>query len=300
MDSEQDDFIENWRELEFNNFNPATPYVLTVVLLLVSAVTIFVATSAFWHMQYGNGTQQGLLNIFLGMLLSLPLLTALWTVLGGQAWLIRVPLASSALLALLGVFLATFKFLDSSMPDEIPWMIGAIAFSVAGAVQIPLWIIRVWKGVAISRKAAASRTKMQFTIKQLLITTTIFAFVLPLLQWFATFNGLNDLVAAPISEIAGFCGIFIVVMAFLTLLSVLIVFSPKLRVWCSVILVVGLAAIPFVVVPTLFHVIGIPRSTSWVDVGVNVVAFSFSNAVTMIVVLSMYYAIGFRMSKRPA
>ena len=188
------------------------------------------------------------------------------------------------------------------MPVEVLWLFAGVTLLVTVSVQIPFWTIRAWQGVTISGQGAKSGDKMQFTIKQLLVTTTIFAFLAPLLRWFTTFEGFQDVFSIiPPNVVLGFCGIFIVVLVFLGLFSVLIVFLPKLRVWCLGILVLGIAALPFVVVPSVLFVLS-ERFTdqAWMDIAANVVAFSASNAVTMIVVLSMYYALGFRLRKRLA
>ena len=63
----------------------------------------------------------------------------------------------------------------------------------------------------------------------------------------------------------------------------------------------GIATLPLAVVPLVLYVLG-ERATDreWMGMAANVVAFSTSNAVTMIVVLSMYYALGFRLRTRLA
>ena len=62
-----------------------------------------------------------------------------------------------------------------------------------------------------------------------------------------------------------------------------------------------LTIVLFVVVPSVLFVLS-DRFTdqAWMDIAANVVAFSASNAVTMTIVLSMYYALGFRLRKRLA
>ena len=302
MSAEGNDFIEGEtsKERESNTSNPVEPYVLTIVLFVVAVAAIVAATSWLMNMPFGVGGRQVVLNIFIGMLLSLPVLVSLWTVLGRQAWLIRIPLASLALLVLFGVYPVTNICLG--IPVEVLWLFAGVTLLVTASVQIPFWTIRAWQGVTISGQGAKSGDKMQFTIKQLLVTTTIFAFLAPLLRWFTTFEGFQDVFSRiPLNVVLGFCGIFIVVLVFLALFSVLIVFLPKLRVWCLGILVLGIATLPLVVVPSVLFVLS-DRFTdqAWMDIAANVVAFSASNAVTMIVVLSMYYALGFRLRKRVA
>ena len=302
MKAEGNNFIEaeTSTNRELNASSSIGAYVLTIVLLVVAAATIVVATSWLFYLPFGNGIRQVVLNTFLGMLLSLPVLVSLWTVLGGQAWFIRIPLASLALLVLFGIYAVTNICLG--MPAEVLWLFAGVTLLVTTSVQISFWTIRVWQGVTISAQGAKSGDKMQFTIKHLLITTTIFAFLTPLLRWFTTFEGFQDVFSRiPLNVVLGFCGIFIVVLVFLALFSVLIVFLPKLRVWCLGILVLGIATLPLVVVPSVLFVLS-DRFTdqAWMDIAANVVAFSASNAVTMIVVLSMYYALGFRLRKRVA
>ena len=180
--------IRRSRRSEARTLRFLAPIALTSVLLFVAALTIFVATSLLWDMPLGTGTRQVVMNTFNGMLLSVPVLLSLWLVLGGQTWIIRIPLATFSLLALLGVYLATINFQSSSVPVEVFWISGGTALAVSVAVQIPLWIVRAWRGVSICRSGSESVQQQQFTIKQLLITTTIVAFIVPFLQWFATFE----------------------------------------------------------------------------------------------------------------
>ncbi len=237
------------------------------------------------------------------MLLSLPILVSLWVVFGAQTWIIRLPLAFAALLVLLAIYLATISSQPSSAPSEVYWLISAITLAITLGIQIPLWIVRVSKRVWISRQGSGSSVRSQFSIKHLLITTTAFALLLPLLQWFATFGSAGQMPSGMMGrEMVGFCGIFISVLAFLTLLSVLIVFSPKLRIWCWSLLMIGIFTLPVAVVPSIRFVLG-GRSystTDLIDTGLNVMTFSASSALTMIVVLFMYYAIGFRLRSSTA
>ncbi len=300
MNAEGNDIVEveTSKGHELNASSLIGAYVLTIVLLVVAAVAIVVATSVFW---FGSGGRQVVVSVFSGMLLSLPVLVSLWAVLGGQVWFVRVPLASLALLTLFGVYIGTTSCLESKIHYYFVWLFGGITLLITASVQIPLWIIRAWQGVTISRQAAKSDAKIQFTIKQLLITTTTLALVVPVLRWFAIFEGFQNALGSERNEGLGLCGIIIGMLVFLVLLSVLIVFLPKLRVWCLGILVLGIATLPLAVVPLVLYVLG-ERATDreWMGMAANVVAFSASNAVTMIVVLSMYYALGFRLRKRLA
>ena len=226
-----------------------TPLLLTTVLIFFAALAIVTATSLIWNVPK-QGTLQVVLNVFNGMLLSLPVLISVWLVLGGQTWIIRIPLAFFSLLALSGIFLGTIFSLEGSIPAEVYLIIGGVTLAVSIATQIPLWIFGLRYGALITRASSGSVVKTQFTIKQLLITTTVFAFLVPFLQWVATFEDFEN---APMFLICGFCGVFIVVLVFLMLFSVLVVFS-KHRIKSLCILVLGIAALPFVVVPSLISV----------------------------------------------
>ena len=61
-----------------------------------------------------------------------------------------------------------------------------------------------------------------------------------------------------------------------------------------------LTIVLFVVPSVLFVLSDRFTDQAWMDIAANVVAFSASNAVTMTIVLSMYYALGFRLRKRLA
>lgn len=277
------------------------PIALTGLLLIIAGVTVCVATSFFWELPGGTGTRQIALSFFNGMFLSLPILLSLWMVLGPQIWIIRLPLASGSLLALLGIYLATISIQSSNAPGEVYWIMSAIALAVVVSIQIPLWIVRFFKRVHISRRGSGSSAGSQFSIKHLLIATTVFALVLPLLQWFTTLGSARQMPGVMFREMLGFCGIFILVLAFLTLLSVLIVFAPKLRFWSLALLIIGIILLPFAVVPSISYVIG-SRFTvgDYFDMGLNVITFSAANALTMIVSMYLYYSIGFRLESSRA
>ena len=282
------------------------PIVLTAALFLFAAFTIVAATTWFWQMPW-QGTRQIALCTLLGMALSLPVLISLWIALGAQKWFIRIPLATFCLSALLGIyFLTMMAHMPQAVPPGEPFLvISGMIFFFYAAIQIPLWVVRVRYGVWLSRLEPESVAKKQFTIKQLLITTTIFAFLVPLIQWFSAFKIFENFNGPPVDMVIGFCSVIVVVLAFLTLLSVLIVFSSKLRMAGLCVLVLSLVAIPFVIVPSIDYAVGLRVSyteTYWLDLNVdkhiNVLAFALSNAVTMIVVLSMYYALGFRLRQQ--
>ena len=130
MKAEGNNFIEaeTSTNRELNASSSIGAYVLTIVLLVVAAATIVVATSWLFYLPFGNGIRQVVLNTFLGMLLSLPVLVSLWTVLGGQAWFIRIPLASLALLVLFGIYAVTNICLG--MPAEVLWLFAGVTLLV--------------------------------------------------------------------------------------------------------------------------------------------------------------------------
>lgn len=274
-----------------------TPVVLTGTLFVISSAMLVGLTSLVWELPWGSGTRQIFISICNGMLLSLPILISLWAVFGAQTWIIRLPLAFGTLVALLTIYLATISSQPGSTPPDLHWLFSVITLAVVLSIQIPLWIIRLWKQVWISRQGTDSPGRSQFSIKHLLIATTVFALLIPLLQWFATLDSTGQMPGRVYTDAIGFCSIFILVLAFLTLLSVLIVFSPKLRIWCLCLLILGIFTLPVAVVPSIRYMLGRQNyaTTDLIDTGLNVMAFSASNAITIIVVLFMYFVIGFRL-----
>ena len=95
-----------------------------------------------------------------------------------------------------------------------------------------------------------------------------------------------------------FTAIIVLVLQFLTLLSVLVVFVPRYRVWFLIILTLGIVLLPFALVPAILATSGqLFTAADQVDIGFDVIAFSISNVLTMIFVLSLYWTIGFRLQK---
>ena len=301
----ENDLVKNatWKKLEYKSEpitpGPIAPVLLTVTLFLVAALTIFVATWLLWELQWWGGPLQIVLSAAFGMLLSLPVLISIWIVLGGQTWIIRIPLASLYLVALFGTFFTALKSNDEHFPDDLFWVFGGIVLAISAAIQTPLWIVRAWRRVSISRTGSESTADKQFTIKQLLISTTIFAFLVPLLGLFGPFEFTTQ-TRVPLDEAFAFFSVVVALLLFLTLLSLLFVFSHKLRLASLCVLAVGLAAIPYGFVPLTNYMMRQQISDAdWMmALGMNAFAFASANAVMMIVVLSLYYAVGFRLRRK--
>ena len=275
------------------------PIVLTAILVFVSAVMIPAVTSWQWNMPFGLGTRQIVLNVFLGMFLALPILLSIWTTLGAQTWLVRIPSALGIIFGLLCAYLLTIKILDQNTPAEILWMFAGVALAVTVVVQIPLWILRIWLSVRITRDFDShSVADSQFSIKQLLICTTVIAVTIPFIQWLISIGDIDRSVGVPLSVVVGFCTIFILVMLLLVMLSLLIVFGGKLRGWCIGVLCLAWLVIPFAIISPLTSVMGRQfATTSKFDMGLNVATFSISHSLTVTLALALYFAIGFRMER---
>ena len=281
--------------------SPAAPIVLTGSLILISAVTIVIATLSLWNLPLGNGTLQLLLCFFLGAFLALPTLTAIWAALGSQIWIIRVPSALAAESFLLCVYLGTISVFSLGAPPEVYWLVSICAGAVTVAAHVPLWIMRIWLSVQIAGPHLKERSasESQFSIFHLLIATTVVAITIPLIQWLISLGESDGMGTIPIWSVVGFCGIFILLMGLLTTLSIAIVFaSKKIKAWCVSILCVVILVIPFAVVQNLSTVIGGIPPTERDAVRMNVASFSISHLATLILVLSLYYALGFRLRRR--
>ena len=304
MNSAADDFDETdmLTENESKRLSPAAPIALTAFLFLGAVLLITHAPLALWDRPYGSETRQVVASLFGGMLLSLPILLSLWMVLGGQVWFIRIPLAALLLAALLGMLLATINIWSNSVKADVFWSFVRITLAVSATAHIVLWTIRTRRGTFISRKSQESNKRTQLTIEHLLITTTIVGLSVPLLRWFWAFEGFNTIpgrAQIPLSSSLRFYGAFMVVFGFLTFLSVQLVFIPKLRISSLSLLALAVVTLP-VVVPAVCYLM---RHNNYsraqlIGIGINVFAFSISNAATMIVVLSMYYAVGFRLRRQ--
>ena len=151
-----------------------------------------------------------------------------------------------------------------------------------------------------SHLEARSASESQFSIFHLLIATTVIAIAISLIQCVLSLGNFNQGVGIPAWTIVGFCGIFIFVMALLTTLSMAIVFAPrKIKIWIACILCAAFALIPVAVIPNLVTVIGGPVTRDdTMFVATNIVSFSIAHSTTLILVLSLYYALGFRLRRR--
>ena len=190
MDSESndlDDLVESDSQSDPSWVPPAA---LTGFLFLAS-VLIVVATPSGWPL--GIGTRQIVLASVMGCFLALPPLISLWIVFGQQAWFIRVPLASGILTILLLILLLTPT--EKSVlfsPGEVFWSYVGVALWILVGVQVPLWFVRFGKQIRIGRQKPgySARTQLstrtQLSVKQLLLATAVFAFLLVALKWIGT------------------------------------------------------------------------------------------------------------------
>ena len=271
------------------------PIILTAILLAISIITIVIATVWLWNLPFGIGSLQIVICTGNGMLMALPVLISIWVSLGSLNWLVRIPLAFGAELVLLCAFLFTISSLSPNAPTEAYWLFSGVALAVTLAIQIPLWGLRIWMGVRITRHSKSlSTSDSQFSIKHLLISTTLVAVTIPFVEWLMSIGDFDGGTKIPFSVVVGFCTIFILIMLFLAMLSFLVVFVRKLRVWCIAFMCIAWFVIPFAILPTLSNVLGPQFAvTSQTDMGINTVAFSISHSLTLVLVMWLYLQIGF-------
>ena len=271
------------------------PIILTAILLAISIITIVIATVWLWNLPFGMGSLQIVICTGNGMLMALPVLISIWVALGSQTWLVRIPLAFGAELVLLCVFLFTIASLSPTAPTEIYWLFAGVALAVTFAIQVPLWSLRIWMGVRITRHSKSlSTSDSQFSIKHLLISTTVVAVTIPFAQWLISIGDIDGGTGIPFSVVVGFCTIFISIMLFLAMLSILVVFVRKLRAWCIGIMCIAWFVIPIAILPTLSNVLGAQfAGTNKTDMGINTVAFSVSHSLTLVLAMWLYLIIGF-------
>lgn len=286
---------------EYEGPDPLAPVFLTAGLIAIFAIGIVVGTWLMWQMPFGTSTLQVVLCSLLGMLLSLPVLFSVWAALGEQTWLLRIPIAMGCEFVLLCLYLLVIRA-QGGGPLEAYWMIFIIAVAVNIVAQIPMWVLRIWRGARLSRclDAAAAVPNSQFSIRQLLIATALVAILLTIFQWtYSKILNSGEVSSVPVFEMAGFCGIFMLDMGWLTVLSLVVVFSRKLRRWALPILGISLVGISLAAVGPIDFVLGrgLPPFVRWLF-SANILFFSSAFSATLILVLFLYHLIGYRLRFR--
>lgn len=236
------------------------------------------------------------LCFFGGVLLAQACLLAIWCGLGNQSLWIR---AFASIGILLGGTLAYMMGLnmDSTYPPpaEVWIVIFVIAACLFLSLLFPVSFIR-WKQKRILTSIATDVEALpsQFGIKHLILATTAVAIFIAVLQQYSSnmeFTG-----DAPWHEIIPFCLIFLTLATFNSLLCFIVVFSNRLRIGALVILGITLAGGPVAASYFLSLLFKTPFPNN-AEHFINGFSFAVGTTITMLLVLSHFRFLGFRLRK---
>ena len=193
-------------------------------------------------------------------------------------------------------FLGVMIKVEGDVPLEVPIVYLCILIAQALLIQIPMWIFKATTGLAIApqRIADSSASDSQFGIKHLLIATSVVAILVAAVQQLFAHGKFDGDIGW--IEILGFVVTLELFISFVTLLSVATVFSTRNRLAIGALLG-GVSLVGPFAVRKFLEVVDPSNSPSSM---VHFYGFTFALILTTVLILFVFYAIGYRLSQSRA
>lgn len=275
------------------------PFVeLAVIASLACASVIgnILITRFYWHLDISDRMEL-VLSGCIGLLIAQASLPAVWCGFG-RGWLLGRIAPVCIFLILLMSYILTIGFLDGEFPVLIAVVFVVVSLVLFGIIQIPLWFIRWRNGISLTRntRLAKRESPPQFSVRQLFIVTSVAAAITAMARMFANLFAARSVeFFQPLDEVFYFFTVFVVFVSILCLLTTAVVFSDRSRMALSVLLVfvwiAGTAAATWGI--QLGGLFVVPRDDLSKVYG-NVLMFSGTFVSAMLVVLMVFYALGYR------
>ena len=270
------------------------PSVATIAALVaMAAIGNSTATAILWDS--GN---EPWYSFAWGILIAQPCLLSIWCALVRQNLILRVSISMGILFVLYCSMMLTFQLLDvpgGSIPLELILIFLGMIVALTLLIQTPLYIVRRITGYTlfIPSNNGAQSNDVQFGIKHLLIATTVAALLIVIAQ--ATFSSQVEFQGgAPWAEIIGFIATFSVLVTLTGWLCIGAVFLSQHRVAIGALLGFVILAGPWAVHKILTRVF---RGATMSETYFNTLLFLVALVGTIVVVLTLFYAIGYRLSR---
>jgi len=238
--------------------------------------------------------------VAMGLLIAQPCLLCIWCALGGQNPILRVLISMGMLTALTLTYAKVLE--NDGAPLEVTLIICGAVGALVVVLQIPLWIFRVSTKQAIVLDLGDSQSgSNQFGIMHLLIATALVAILTAVTKAYFPTGSIID-GSAPFSWIR--LGIFLLSFAIsiglLTFLILAFVFDQKRRIVFLCFLFLFLLAAPLgcIMAMDAFPTFRRGFRSVWTfEIVANVSTIVWANALGVAAVLTVFYAIGFRLRK---
>jgi len=243
--------------------------------------------------------------VAMGMLGAIPCLLSTWCALDELAAILRIPLSMGMLTILTLLYT---KLLIGTRPalDETLVLTG-IVLVTSLVIQIPLWSLRLWTRhvIALPEPKSSEAGPSQFGISQLLLATTVMALVFAGAKTYfsevTSESSFSDpwVLWAPVIILYLF---FILVVSLIAMVTLAVVFGRARRRTYARLLLFLMFAAP---IGTLFfmdqwsRIHNIFGPDLWTTTAIINSCFAYwALAITNFLVLHLFYAIGYRLTKR--
>jgi hypothetical protein len=257
---------------------------LVAMVVLIAAAIAGNSLGAFLVYKYGSQNIEWLISLSIGLLVAQPGIIAVWAALSDQQLIHRLSLATATLFAMSAAYIGTLNALDRGLPMDVGLILLSIPAILFGSTASAMGFLRRQKGIVLTKSLTEHTHEdqsRQFSIKFLLVATTVIAVLIPVVKWAIPSGGFEG--NAPWMEVGTFIVLFAVLSWAIFLTSLILVFHSNHRVFSVVtllllttigpILVIGFLALNFVsfrrdiigmMVNAFFYCVGVITCTAFV------------------------------------
>jgi hypothetical protein len=269
--------------------------------ILVSVILLFACANVFGPRLFWNVAGWDLLQycalFATGGLVAEACLLAIWAALGAQRAILRIPLTVALVLVAGCSYVIGLKLPADDLPMDVAVFMIAAGLLIYGCMQVPLWGLRVitQQQIDLPHKtggAATARRSTQFGLRHLLIAMAMVGILLVLVkqalpQPYVALDHTGWLVIFA-------CGfVFIVFSAFICLPCVSLALRRNTgRLWTAALLLPVLGGPPLAYIAVRLITEDASEAT---EVVLGIYAFGLGTATTVMLVLLIARAIGYRL-----
>ena len=276
------------------------PIIAIAALLVLFVVALF--GNVWGTLYYMKSPPNPPIHYFvaLGFLIAQPCLLCIWCALGGQKTMWRILVSMGMLVILTLVYAKILE--DDGAPLEVTLFLCGIVVAIVAILQIPLWTFRTLtkQTIALPIIFDAELGASQFGIKHLLFATTLAAMLIALAKAYFPVSEIDGTGPVPWFGLITFLLFYVLIACLLTFLMLAAVFNQKHRLVFTFFLGLFLITAPFACIEVMdqTRIFG-PSGSGWeIELIARVSTFVWSLAFAIASVLSVFYAIGFRLLKR--
>jgi len=266
-----------------------------VLMILFFLCANLVGPWLFWDVYGWNFVQYAALFATGGLAAEVCLL-AIWSALGAQSVVFRVPLTGSLVLVAGCAYVIGLRFPGDDLPLDVGIFMIAAGLLMYGCIQVPLWVLRVVTQQRIdvpeeTDGASSAGAPVQFTVRDLLIGTAVVGMLLVLVKHSLPEGHLST--HARWFVVVGTGLVFVAFSAAICLPCIWLTLrdNPN-RSWALGLSIVVLGGPPVVFAALVAISAGGPDVA---EVIMGIYVFGLGTAATLILVLLIVRAIGYRL-----